>query len=413
MGLHRRTLVQGLTAAFATPALAAGPDRDIIAAMDFDEVWRTLDERYCFFHLKQTDWAKARALYRPRAIAAEDVDGFREVIRQLLAELYDPHTHVNTLPDGAPRTPPFDIWAEWHDGRAMIFDVRHQSPAETAGMRAGDRLVSVAGEPITEATAVHRPRCLRRPDPEAEDYALRAAVAGLRAQPRTIVAERGGRSMTFEIKATPLPDEPALSFRWLDGGFGYLRISTFSDDSVVEAWDRALATLKDAKGLILDARRNGGGDTAVARPMMGRLIKTRTRYAYMRRRQGRGLSAPWQEFVEPRGPFTYEGPVVVLTDRWSASMAEGFPMGLHGMGRARVVGTPMMQLGAAVFDCRLDRTGTNTQYSGEPVYDAMDRPRWLMRPDIEVTPSPAGDDNVLAAGVKELMRLIGLGPGDR
>jgi carboxyl-terminal processing protease len=105
--------------------------------------------------------------------------------------------------------------------------------------------------------------------------------------------------------------------------------------------------------------------------------------------------------------------VVVLTDRWSASMAEGFPMGLHGMGRARVVGTPMMQLGAAVFDCRLDRTGTDIQYSGEPVYDAMDRPRWLMRPDVEVTPSPAGDDNVLAAGVKELVRLVGLGLGDR
>jgi carboxyl-terminal processing protease len=128
----------------------------------------------------------------------------------------------------------------------------------------------------------------------------------------------------------------------------------------------------------------------------------------MRRRQGRGLSAPWQEYVEPRGPFTYESPVVVLTDRWSASMAEGFPMGLHGMGRARVVGTPMMQLGAAVFPCLLDRTGVNVQYSGEPVYDAQDRPRWLMRPDVEVTPSPTGEDVILPAGLKELSRLTSL-----
>jgi carboxyl-terminal processing protease len=42
----------------------------------------------------------------------------------------------------------------------------------------------------------------------------------------------------------------------------------------------------------------------------------------------------------------------------------------------------MVQLAAAVFDCRLDRTGGNVQYSGEPVYDALDRPRWLMRPDV-------------------------------
>ena len=66
--------------------------------------------------------------------------------------------------------------------------------------------------------------------------------------------------------------------------------------------------------------------------------------------------------------------MVVLTDRWSASMAEGFPMGLHGMGRARVVGTPMMQLGAAVFPPARPHGGAH-QYSGEPVYDAQDRPR--------------------------------------
>lgn len=401
----RRLVLSGLGATLAAPALAAEPPRDIEGAMDFDEVWRTLDERYGFFHLKATDWNKARALYRPRAIACEDLDSFREVIRQLTAELYDPHTHVNDLPDGAQRTPPFDIWAEWHGGAAMVFDVRDASPAKTAGVRPGDRILKADGVEIGAATAAQAPRCLTRPDPEAQDYALRAAVAGHRARPRTIQVSRGGRTLDLTILATPLPDEPALSFRRLDGGFGYIRVSTFADDKAVEAWDQALAALKDTSGLIVDARRNGGGDTAVARPMMGRLIKQKTRYAYMRRREGRGLSAPWQEFVEPRGPFTYEAPVVVLTDRWSASMAEGFPMGLHGMGRARVVGTPMMQLGAAVFDCRLDRTGVNVQYSGEPVYDAMDRPRWLMRPDVEVTPSPTGEDVILAAGVRELARL--------
>jgi carboxyl-terminal processing protease len=258
---------------------------------------------------------------------------------------------------------------------------------------------------IAAASAAQRPHCLTRPDPEAEDYALRAAVAGRRAQPRSLQIERAGRVIDLDVKATPIPQEPPLSWKRLEGGFGYIRISTFGDEKMVEAWDQALAELRESRGLILDARRNGGGDTAIARPMMGRLIKTRTRYAYMRRREGRGLSQPWQEFVEPRGPFTYEAPVVVLTDRWSASMAEGFPMGLHGMGRARVVGTPMMQLGAAVFPCLLDRTAVNTQYSAEPVYDAKDRPRWLMRPDVEVAPSATGEDVILAAGLRELERI--------
>ncbi len=83
-------------------------------------------------------------------------------------------------------------------------------------------------------------------------------------------------------------------------------------------------------------------------------------------------------------------------------MAEGFPMGMRDIGRATTVGTPMMGLGAAVFPIRLDRTGTQAQYSGEPVYDTHDRPRWLMRPDVVVRD---GND-ILAAGIATLRQLV-------
>lgn len=83
-------------------------------------------------------------------------------------------------------------------------------------------------------------------------------------------------------------------------------------------------------------------------------------------------------------------------------MAEGFPMGMRGLGRARIVGTPMMQLGAAVFPLRLDRTGFELQYSAEPVYDVADRPRWQLQPDVLV---PDGAD-ILAAGLAEARRMV-------
>ncbi|HBI19801.1 MAG TPA: peptidase S41, partial [Brevundimonas sp.] len=143
---------------------------------------------------------------------------------------------------------------------------------------------------------------------------------------------------------------------------------------------------------------NGGGDTAVARPIMGRFITETKPYARMRRREGRGLSDFWTETVEPRGPFTYTRPVVVLTNHWSGSMAEGFPMGMRGLGRATIVGTPMMGLGAAVFPITLDRTGLKAQYSAEPVYDMQNRPRWLMQPDIVVLDGA----DILAAGRRVL-----------
>jgi carboxyl-terminal processing protease len=126
-------------------------------------------------------------------------------------------------------------------------------------------------------------------------------------------------------------------------------------------------------------------------------------YARMRRREAAGtgpnaLSAAWTESVDPRGPFTYDKPVAVLVDHWSGSMAEGFPMGMRGIGRASIVGTPMMGLGAAVFSLRLDRTGVQAQYSAEPVYDVQGRARWTLRPDVEV--KDGGD--ILAAGISML-----------
>jgi carboxyl-terminal processing protease len=79
-------------------------------------------------------------------------------------------------------------------------------------------------------------------------------------------------------------------------------------------------------------------------------------------------------------------------------MAEGFPMGMRGIGRATIVGTPMMQVGAAVFPLRLDRTGMELQYSAEPVYDVNDHPRWLLEPDVPVL---MGGD-IFAAAVRNL-----------
>lgn len=78
-------------------------------------------------------------------------------------------------------------------------------------------------------------------------------------------------------------------------------------------------------------------------------------------------------------------------------------MGMRAVARARIVGTRMAGLGAAVFGLRLDRTGIQAQYSGEPVYDVAGAPRAQLRPDVEVT---AGGD-ILDAGLAELRRLLG------
>lgn len=379
---------------------AAEPPHDVTYAEDFDELWRTLGERYCYFGEKQTDWAAVRALYRPQALAAGSRDAFAPVVDRVLAELYDAHTHRGDAADGAARLPYYDLWVEpGRDGGALVTSVREGSAAADAGIIVGDTVTSVDGLSIARRAATSMPRCLRHPDLAANAYALNVAVAGRRGEPRRMTlhgAKGGKRSVLLPVKITPpLPDVEA---RLLPDGYGCIVIRSFSDQAVIDAFDAALLRLREAPGLVIDVRQNGGGDTAVARPIMGRFIARQKPYARMRRREGDHLSDPWTEVVDPRGPFTYTAPVVVLTSRWSASMAEGFPMGMRGIERASIVGTPMMRLGAGVFPLHLDRTNIQLQYSAEPVYDVYDRARSLIEPDVLVLPA----DDALAVAMKTL-----------
>ncbi len=398
----RRSLLKTGVGIFAAQTLsfragAAEPPHDVTYAEDFDELWRTLAERYCYFGEKRTDWTAVRALYRPYALAAASHDDFSAIVDRVLAELYDAHTHRGNVVDGAPRLPYYDLWVEpGSAGEAIVTSVRDGSAAADAGIVAGDRIIGVDNVPTAKRAAAAMPRCLSRPDPAATAYALNVAVSGRRGQLRRITlnrAERGERSILLPLKIAPqLPD---VESQLLPGGYGCIVIRSFADQAVIEAFDAALLRFREAPGLIIDVRQNGGGDTAVARPIMGRFIADQKPYARMRRRDGDHLSDPWTEVVDPRGPFTYTGPVVVLTTRWSASMAEGFPMGMRGIGRASIVGTPMMRLGAGVFPLQLDRTGIQLQYSAEPVYDVHDRARSLLQPDVTVSPS----DDIIAAGM--------------
>ena len=62
---------------------------------NFDQLWKILDEHYCFFEQKDVDWNEVYARYRPKISPAMTNDELFEVCAQMLAELRDGHTNLS------------------------------------------------------------------------------------------------------------------------------------------------------------------------------------------------------------------------------------------------------------------------------------------------------------------------------
>ena len=176
------------------------------------------------------------------------------------------------------------------------------------------------------------------------------------------------------------------------------------------AFDQALAQLRATRGLVLDLRDvPSGGSSSVALGVMGRFVHAPL--AYQRHRipnYGEAdVERNWLELVVPRGPFTYDAPVVVLADHWTGSMGEGMAVGMDAMHRALVIGTPMAQLAGAVNDFHLPRTGIDVAFATEQIYHPNGTLRQDWRPPVLVAePASAARDPVLERGLAELAHLL-------
>jgi len=386
-----------------TACRTAAPDPATARAEDFAAFDAFVRGSYAYLDSKATAWERVVAELAPAARSVPDRMAFLHVLEDALDQLYDGHCMLNTNADDSWRPVPAELALETRDGRRLVTAVQRGSRAEEVGVRLGDELLSRDGVPLDALVAQRRPRFLARPDPAAEDWALASAVAGQHGGRGEFGVRRDRVELTLRLTTHARPHAP-VEWRRLEDNIGYLALASFGDARAIADVDRVLEELADTRALVIDVRSNTGGDTAVALPILGRFLAERAQYAWMARREGAGLGPRWPEFVEPRGPWTYTQPVVVLVDPFSVSMAEGFAMALQGLGRARLVGTRLAGLGAAIGRVRLPHSRLSVQLSTEPVYTLDGRPRDALVPDVRLDPLASPSDDPWLAAALELLR---------
>jgi len=395
---------------------APGPQAAGDYALDFEQLFKELGEGYVYFDEKKIDWEGVHRRLAPRAREIHDRNAFIGLLEEAIDALHDAHAGLRTntahsfrlVPTGA------DIWADFDGEHAVVSEVRPQSAAARAGIRAGQEILAISGVPVMRAVAEQlEPGA----SPTARGWALRRLLAGRHDERRslTLAAGRAPREVAI-IDREPSQPAPAapLQARRLSAQAGYIKVeNSLGEDSLVPAFDAALAELASCKALILDLRETpSGGNTGVAEAIMGRFVREPRLYQrYELPGAGfRGRSRLWAQYVTPRGPFTYEGKLIVLVTHWTGSMGEGMAIGLDGMGRGVVVGTAMAGLNGAVYSQTLTKTGIGFNYPAERLFHISGTPRHLWLPPVRVDLRGQDDGNSDPILERALM-LLGSPPG--
>ncbi len=356
-----------------------------------------LEREHVTLPSRAIDWPATRSDGLAQVQTATDPAAFLAAIERLCDALYDPQLRVRPAQGPTRRRLPADIVLEEVDGAFEVDAVRRGSAAAAAGLRAGQRVTAFDGEPLAERIGRFRPAHGKGHDPRRDAFARAAAVAGVRGAPRRFAIVEGTTRRTIEVPADDPDPSPPVSTVTEDD-LAIIRLSAL-DETVADAFDAALAPLRDTAGLLLDLRGCMAVAPAAAERVLGRFVEGRSRYASKAARDGDGLEAPWPVYVNERGPWPYEGRVVVIVDRFTAGAPEDLAAALQGLGRASVVGPPTAGWSTHTRAFVLPNTRVSVEVPYQKLFgvDGIARDRWT--PDV-----PLSRDEDVDARAREILR---------
>jgi carboxyl-terminal processing protease len=229
----------------------------------------------------------------------------------------------------------------------IINKVTESSPAERAGLTAGDRIVKVDESVI---------------DTESTDETAKLIRGDIDTKVRVTV-ERNGKEREVEMKRE-LINVPAVKSEMRDG-FLHLSVMTFSQTDVSEEVEEALKAHPNANGYILDLRNNPGGfvqealQTGSLFMTEGSMLSTRSREdvdgevsfdktTYNLEADGIKIKTVYEDMPTlqkglghsiERHSDLVDKPVVILVNERSASASELLTGAFKDNNEAHVIGT--------------------------------------------------------------------------
>ncbi|MCJ8007649.1 S41 family peptidase [Lederbergia wuyishanensis] len=207
------------------------------------------------------------------------------------------------------------------EGKLIIISPIKNSPAEKAGLKARDRIISIDGESV-------------------EGLDVYEASKKIRGEKGTIVKLeiiRSGLSkpLVVDIKRDKVPVLTVFSDmkKSSEKNIGYIQITSFSQGTAKD-FSTELRKLEEQNlsGLIIDVRGNPGGMLSSVEDILFQLVTDKKPYVQIEERSGKRI--PYSTALKEKKPY----PITVLIDEGSASASEILAAALNEIENYSLVG---------------------------------------------------------------------------
>ncbi len=204
----------------------------------------------------------------------------------------------------------------------MVVKTIEGGPSEAAGLKAGDRIITVDGNPISGK--------------ELNSERAQKLLKGKQGTRVNVGVYRPGEkaALAIEIERNAIPIESVLACMMVDKEIGYIKLDRFAERTYDE-FMKGVSSLKSegCKSLILDLRGNGGGLLAQAAEIVEEFLPENQVIV-----RTKGLHQGVDEIRSSKNGTYQDMKVVVLIDQSSASASEIVAGALQDLDRSTTVG---------------------------------------------------------------------------
>jgi C-terminal processing protease CtpA/Prc len=234
---------------------------------------------YNFVYLEKVDRGKWDSTYREMIKTVQQTKNDYEYYRELqrfCATLKDGHTNV-FFPESIDTLiyyagfGAYKIYTGNIENKAIIVRTNQSKKNE---IPAGSEIIEVNGLPTQEyINKFVAPYISSSTDYVLQDWAVWRLLAGLEGEKYEIrIKTPDGKTKTLSLMHEmtlekevypPYEEKQLLDFKWYDNDIAYVSLNSFENPKIDTLFVQKLPELYKAKGLIIDLRFNGGGNTGI------------------------------------------------------------------------------------------------------------------------------------------------------